>query len=169
MRLGQPPQGRPDVHSRDSLMSTMVWSHTTRLGAMRGRHVSIVIHRPAEVVYDFAADPATLPRWAAGLATGEVRIDDDELVVDSPMGRVRVRFVPRNVLGVLDHEVTLPDGTRIGNPLRVLPHPHGAEVVFTIRDLVDDPTEFTRDAEMVAADLDRLRHLLEGHASPDEA
>ena len=56
-------------------------------------------------------------------------------MVHSPTGCVRVRFVPHNSLGVLDHQVTLPDGTTTANSLRVLPHPDGAEVVFTIRQL----------------------------------
>ncbi|WP_348542374.1 L-lactate permease [Dietzia kunjamensis] len=70
------------------------------------------------------------------------------VVVDSPMGRVSARFLPRNELGVLDHEVTLSDGTVTYNPLRVVPHPEGAEVVFTLRGV--DDGEFERDAAMVA-------------------
>ena len=76
------------------------------------------------------------------------------------MGRVSVRFVPRNELGVLDHEVTLSDGTVTYNPLRVVPHPEGAEVIFTLRGVDDD--EFERDAAMVAEDLARLRAVFEG-------
>lgn len=133
---------------------------------MRSRHVSVVIHRPVDEVCDVAGDPARLPGWASGLARGEATIDDDELVVESPMGGVRVRFVPGNELGVLDHEVTLPDGSRVYNPLRVLPHPHGAEVVFSVRQLSDDDDEFERDCAMVAADLDRLARLLEGRSEP---
>lgn len=129
---------------------------------MRSRHLSVVVHRPVDEVYGLAGDPTRLPEWAAGLATGEATIHDDEFVVESPMGRVRVRFVDRNPLGVLDHEVTLPDGTRVHNPMRVLPHPAGAEVVFSIRQLEDDDDEdFERDCAMVAADLGRLRRLLE--------
>lgn len=101
---------------------------------MRSRHVGGVIHRRAGEVYDLAGDPARLPEWAAGLATGEALLDD-ELVVDSPMGRVRVHFAPPNELGVLDHGVALPAGSSTHNPLQVLPHPHGAEVVLSVRHL----------------------------------
>lgn len=96
---------------------------------MRSRHVSVVVRRSPEEVYAYAADPDHLPRWAAGLASGAVTREGDELLVDSPMGRVRVRFVPRNDLGVLDHEVVTPDGTATLNPLRVVAYPDGAEVV----------------------------------------
>lgn len=135
---------------------------------MRSRHVSIEIDRTPAAVYSLARDLRRLPEWAAGLAAGEPTvIDDDELVVDSPMGRVGVRFVPRNALGVLDHEVTLPDGTTTVNPLRILPHPVGAEVVFTLRQLDAGDDEFDRDAAMVADDLTRLRGLLEPAPAPD--
>ncbi|MBP0685479.1 SRPBCC family protein, partial [Mycobacterium tuberculosis] len=69
---------------------------------MRTRHLAVVIRRSPDEVYALAADPAHLPSWAAGLAAGEVRSDGDTLVVDSPMGEVRVRFTPTNSFGVLD-------------------------------------------------------------------
>lgn len=83
------------------------------------------------------------------------------MVVDSPMGRVEVEFVPRNEHGVLDHDVTLPSGEQVRNHMRVLSHPDGAEVVFTLRQLGRSAEEFERDRQMVAADLDQLKGLLE--------
>lgn len=133
---------------------------------MTSRHLSVVIHSSPEAVYALASDPSRLPDWAAGLAEGAAEISHDTLVVDSPMGRVSVRFVPRNDLGVLDHEVTLPDGSVTYNPLRVVPHPEGAEVVFTIRQQDMDDDDFDRDSRMVAADLDRLKLLAENEGNP---
>ena len=69
----------------------------------------------AAEVYAWVRDPAHLPLWAAGLATG-IRRERGEWVADSPMGRVLVRFVPVNEYGVLDHDVVLPDGTTTTNP-----------------------------------------------------
>jgi len=128
---------------------------------MRSRHLSRVIAASPQSVYAFAADPAHLPLWAAGLARAEVEVRGDALVVQSPMGEVTVRFVPRNDLGVLDHDVTLPSGTVVTNPLRVLPHPDGAEVLFTVRQIELTDEEFERDCQLVAQDLERLRDLLE--------
>lgn len=123
------------------------------------RHISVVIPRPAEEVYAFARDPQNLVHWAAGLATG-VRFDGDDLLTDSPMGEVRVRFAPDNPFGVLDHDVTLPDGTVVNNPLRVLTHPDGAEVLFTVRRLGASDADFARDCATVLADLERLRSVM---------
>lgn len=131
---------------------------------MRSIHVSTVIHRDPQAVYAFARDVDNLPRWAAGLASSTVRrgeADADTLIAESPMGTVRFTFVAENDLGVLDHDVELPDGTVVHNPLRVLAHPEGAEVVFTLRQLTMTDEEFARDAAMVEADLERLRSLLQ--------
>ena len=130
------------------------------------QHVSVSIHRsPAEVVA-YAGDPANLPAWAAGLAAG-VRPDGDRWIADSPMGEVTVRFAPANDLGVLDHDVTLPDGMIVHNPLRVLPNDDGSEVVFTAfrRDGMDDAA-FAADRAAILADLQRLRGILEAAGTP---
>ena len=128
---------------------------------MKSRHISCVIAATPDRVYDFAADPDNLPKWAEGLAKADVKRDGDDLVVESPMGVVRVRFVPRNAYGVVDHDVTLPSGTTVKNPLRVIAHPEGAEVIFTIRQLELTDDDFDRDCQMVAADLANLKRILE--------
>ncbi|SDB80427.1 Polyketide cyclase / dehydrase and lipid transport [Raineyella antarctica] len=135
---------------------------------MRSRHVSQVIHRDPGAVYDLAADVDNLPRWAAGLAKGELLREGDDLVVESPMGRVTLRFTERNPYLILDHDVTLPSGVVVHNPMRVLPHPEGAEVVFTIRQFEMTDAEFDRDIEAVAADLRRLQELAEA-SWPEES
>ncbi|MGO2466845.1 MAG: SRPBCC family protein [Microbacterium gubbeenense] len=127
---------------------------------MQSRHLSIVVPASVDDVYGFASDPRNLPRWAAGLAQSEVELRGEDLVVQSPMGEVLVRFAPRNALGILDHDVVLPSGTVVTNPLRVFSHPDGAEVVFTVRQIELTDEEFERDCGMVAADLARLRELV---------
>jgi len=128
------------------------------------RHVSTVVAADPKRVYAFAGDPRNLIRWAAGLG-GAVEGADGRLVVDGPLGRVTVRFAPPNEFGVLDHDVELPSGVTVHNPLRVLAHPAGAEVVFTLRWLDGVSKEdFESDASTVAADLERLRELVETEA-----
>lgn len=128
------------------------------------RHVSTFVARPAGAVYAIAADPQRLPEWAAGLAGAEVVADGDQWATDSPMGRVRFAFVPRNDLGVLDHTVTLPDGEQVLNPMRVVPVDDATcEVLFSVRQragMSDD--DLDRDAEAVARDLATLKNLAEG-------
>lgn len=121
-----------------------------------------MVHRPPDEVYEVAADPDNLVRWAAGLAQTPVRREGDALVLDSPAGPVRIVFAERNAYGVLDHDVTTPDGVTTNNPMRVLAHPEGSEVLFTIRQLAMTDDELERDAGLVQADLERLRALVEG-------
>jgi hypothetical protein len=130
---------------------------------MVSTHVGVVIDATRDAVYAFVRDPRTLPTWAAGLADGEVEVaEDDRLVLDSPMGRISVRFAPHNEYGVLDHDVTLPSGEVVNNPLRVVVHPDGAEIVFTVRQGDASDEDFARDVRAVEADLQRLKGLLEG-------
>jgi len=123
--------------------------------------VALVTTAAPERVYEIAADPSLLPRWAHGLAEAEPRVRADGVVeVDSPYGVVTVAFVPRNDLGVLDHIVTLPDGTSVLNPLRVVAHPGGSEIVFTVRRTPGTSAqEHEADAAAVLRDLETLAGL----------
>lgn len=124
-------------------------------------HLTVHVDRSAEEVYRFAADPAHLPQWAAGLGSS-IEERDGRWLADSPMGEVEVRFAPENAYGVLDHDVTLPDGTTVTNPLRVLPDGAGCEVVFTLRRGPGVTEEaFDADAAAVRTDLATLKALME--------
>ncbi|QIK76638.1 SRPBCC family protein [Nocardioides piscis] len=126
------------------------------------RHISIVVERPASEVYDFAADPLNLPQWAAGLADAEVTRVGDSWVTESPMGPVSFTFAPPNGFGVLDHDVTLPSGQVVHNPLRVIADGSRCEVVFTLRQRPEtSDEEFERDADAVARDLTALKSVVE--------
>jgi hypothetical protein len=118
----------------------------------KSRHIGVWINATPDAVYALASDPAELPRWAAGLA-------------DPSLSDAVVDFAPQNEFGVLDHEVRLPSGEAVYNPMRVIPGSTGesaCEVVFTLRRRpgVTD-AEFEADAAAVAADLETLRGLLE--------
>jgi len=125
-------------------------------------HVATSIERPAAEVYAFVMEPTNLPQWAAGLAGGAVTREGDQLVVESPMGRVTVRFVASNPFGVADHDVTLPSGEVVTNPFRIVPNGDGCDALFTVRRR-DGMTaaQLAADVDAVTADLERLRDLLE--------
>ncbi|KQY29606.1 polyketide cyclase [Caulobacter sp. Root487D2Y] len=125
------------------------------------RPITVSIARPAAEVYAFARRPESFPKWAAGLGAGLTR-DGDRWIAHGPDGDVQVRFSPENVHGVLDHWVTLPDGTELSIPLRVVANGDGAEVTLTLfRPPGMDDAAFERDQGMVAQDLARLKALLE--------
>ena len=129
--------------------------------ATESRHIGERIGRPAGEVYDYASDPVNLPRWAPGLGSS-VEKSGGRWFVQTSMGRVGFAFVPRNEYGVLDHDVTLPSGEVVYNPMRVIADGHDCEVVFTLRRRPGmSDAEFSEDAGAVAADLARLRRILE--------
>jgi hypothetical protein len=75
---------------------------------------------------------------------------------------VRVRFVERNALGVLDHDVLPESGATVHVPMRVIPNGSGSEVVFTLfRAPNVSDQKFSEDASWVEKDLNTLKRLLE--------
>lgn len=146
----------PPAGDSTDVRSTFVRTHPARV-------IAETIDLPADAVYDFACVPANLPQWASGLATG-ISEEPGGWYADSPMGRIRVELAPRNALRVLDHDVTLPDGQRFHNAMRVTPSGDGCVVAFVLLrmpDVTDD--DFERDAAHVARDLRTLKALLENH------
>ena len=126
------------------------------------KHISISINCPAKEVYRFASNPENLPKWAAGVSS-TVRKAGDDWVTDSPMGEVRIKFAEENTFGILDHYVTLPDGLKFYNPMRVFPNDDGCEVVFTLyRQHNATDKQFDDDARMIETDLRKLKELMEG-------
>jgi uncharacterized membrane protein len=130
------------------------------------RHVSVSISRPPGAVYGFAAKIENLPKWAAGLGS-TIRNVGGEWIAEGPLGKVEVRFVERNSLGVLDHDVVLESGATVHNPVRVVPNGAGSEVIFTLLRQPDvSADQFLEDAKAVERDLRTLKVLLEEMAPP---
>lgn len=123
--------------------------------------IAVAIARTPPEVYEFVADPANLPRWATGLGSS-VEMVGGELLAQSPQGPVKIRFAPRNALGVLDHYVSLASGEEIYVPMRVVANGSGSEVLLTIYHRPGvTAADFQRDLEWVRRDLLALQKLLE--------
>lgn len=123
-------------------------------------HVSVDV--PWTVAYEFAHRPENMKLWAAGLAAG-LRPDGDSWIGDGgALGEIRVRFVPQNRFGVIDHDVTLPDGTVVHNAFRIIPNGDGAEAMFALVRQPDmDDAAFEADAAAILRDLETLKSLVE--------
>jgi hypothetical protein len=126
------------------------------------RYISIAIDRSPGQVYEIASRPENLPRWAQGLAGAIKPNADGSWAATSPMGEVTVRFASNNPYGVLDHDVTLPSGETVHNPMRVVPNARGSEVAFTLfRRPGTTDAAFEKDAAAVTRDLAALKALVE--------
>jgi predicted GNAT family acetyltransferase len=96
----------------------------------RAHTVSVAISVAPEAVYIYASDPMNLPEWVPGFVkTIEQR--GDAWVAESSLGPATFRFVPKNTLGVLDHQLELASGT-FYSPMRVIANGTGSEVLFTV-------------------------------------
>lgn len=125
------------------------------------KQVSISINRSVKDVYDFASDPMNMSKWAKGLSQSVLKKSGNEWIAESSMGTVKIKFTEKNTFGVLDHDVTLPSGEVNHNPLRVVKNDKGSEVIFTLYRINHTKEEFEKDAEMVKADLESLKSILE--------
>jgi hypothetical protein len=125
------------------------------------RVVTQSVDVPRDVVYEFARAMENLPRWASGLASG-ISQENGVWFTQSPMGRVKVAMAPRNEFGVLDHDVSLPNGVTVHNAFRVTPAGEGSILSFVVLRLPEVTAEaFEKDVAHVASDLSALKRLLE--------
>ena len=125
------------------------------------RTLSVSIDSHPGKVYGYISDPENLPRWATAFCKS-VRKSDAGWIVDTPQGPMKVRFVEKNDLGVLDHYVNPAPGVEVYVPMRVLSNGSGSEVIFTLFRLPDISDEkYAEDGGLVERDLRTLKSILE--------
>ena len=125
------------------------------------RRLTVAIDRSAAEAYEFLSAPENFPKWASGLAA-TLRPAGEDWIAETSEGPALVRFSERNGYGVLDHSVTLPRGTTVYVPLRVVEREGGCELVLTLfRPPGMSDERFAADAQWVTRDLDAAKRLLE--------
>ena len=129
---------------------------------LKAKTLSVSIDCSPSELARFVSNPLNLPKWAPAFCKA-VRRSGDDWIVDTPGGPVRVHFVNRNDMGVMDHTVVVEAGEEITVPMRVLANGTGSEVLLTMFQLpgISDD-QFAQDAEMVARDLQSLKLVMEG-------
>ncbi|QDO99327.1 SRPBCC family protein [Ferrovibrio terrae] len=134
----------------------------TATAALPCKHLSVSIPQPFERVNAFLSDPANWTLWASGL--GEMQFDaarDVWTAQQDGVGVVTIVFTPPNAFGILDHRVTLPDGSVVIMPVRAMANGDSTELVLTLfrQPGMDDAT-WKRDEEWVKKDLERLKKII---------
>ncbi|MBS4048884.1 MAG: hypothetical protein KG075_21240 [Alphaproteobacteria bacterium] len=131
-------------------------SDTTR-STLPCKHLSVSIPKSYDAVYGFLRDPETWKLWASGL--GEMRHDAARGVwtAEQESGQATIVFSPPNADGILDHRVTLPDGSEVYVPMRAIANGDHTEIMLTLfrQPGMADAT-WARDEEWVRKDLERL-------------
>ncbi len=130
------------------------------------RIIHISIDRPWREVYVYVAKPENMQFWASGLAAGLKQEGNYWIGDGGPIGKIRVQFSPDNPYGILDHTVTMEDGTVVDNAMRVVANGSGSEVMFVLLRRPDmDEQALESDAAHVLKDLEALKTLMEGQSS----
>lgn len=124
------------------------------------KNISVSINRPADEVYQFASDPEHFPQWIAFIHS--MTKQGDIWIGKTDQGDIKIKFAPQNDFGVIDHEVTFPNGEIFHNPMRAIANNKGCEFTFTLfRMPGKTDQEFNEDAKAVTADLQKLKEVLE--------
>jgi hypothetical protein len=109
-------------------------------------------------VYEAVWRPEDFPKWASGLSKSTLSRDGDGWKAEGPEGSIRITFTDHNTFGVMDHYVTVGDGSVIYVPLRIIRNGEGAEVLFTLfRQPGMSDEKFAADAKWVGRDLLALK------------
>lgn len=125
------------------------------------RTLTIHIRRPFDAVNDFVAEPQNFAKWAAGLGHGLKQVEG-KWVAHTPQGPIVISFTPKNMFGVLDHQVYLNDGTKVYVPMRAVKNEEGTDIIFTLfRQPGMDDSHYAHDITLVQKDLRTLKQLLE--------
>lgn len=125
------------------------------------KNISISINTPNEKVYQYVSNPENFPEWLAFLKKITQK-SDTIWNAETDLGNIEIFISPKNEFGVVDHIVTLPNGSQINNILRVIKNNDGSEVIFTLFHLPEKTEkEFNDDAGLVSADLKTLKSILE--------
>ena len=131
------------------------------MALLKSRTLSISIDCNPKKAYEFILNPVNLPKWAKGLS-GSIKKVGEDWIAESPMGSVKVKFADKNKFGILDHDVTLPSGIKVSNPMRVMPNGNGSEIIFTLFQQPDMSDEdYARDIGLVQQDLQNLKTIME--------
>jgi hypothetical protein len=128
---------------------------------LESQTISISINRNWNEVYEAVWRPESFPAWASGLSKSSLSRDGDKWKAEGPEGSVQIAFTDHNAFGVMDHYVTLGDGSVVYVPLRVIRNGDGAEVMLTLfRQPGMSDTKFAEDAEWIGRDLLALKKLV---------
>ena len=122
--------------------------------------LSVLINRNWHEVYEAIWRPEDFPKWASGLSKSALTRTGDEWKADGPAGPVTIEFTGHNEYGVMDHSVTLANGTVVYVPLRVIRNGADTEVLLTLQrqaDMTDE--QYAADVEWVRHDLLALKGL----------
>lgn len=124
------------------------------------KNISISINRSAGEVYQFASNAENFPKWVDFIDS--ISKQGDIWIAKTKLGSMKIKFAASNDFGIIDHEVTFPNGEIVNNPMRAIANNNGCEFTFTLfRMPGKTDSEFNEDAAAVTKDLQNLKEIME--------
>jgi hypothetical protein len=125
------------------------------------RNIHNSIDKSVAEVYQFVSNPENFPKWVKFVKS--ISKQGDSWVAESELGTIKIKFAPKNEFGIIDHDVTLPNGETVTNHMRVIRNNEGSEFIFSLfRMPGSTDQEYEADAKAVMADLQKLKEIIEG-------
>lgn len=127
---------------------------------------AVTLDASVDEVFDFLADPASLPRWAVGFCRSIRPDTNDRWIVTTAQGDVSIRYRTDRTLGVIDFYLSPAPGMEAAAFSRVVPNGDGAEYVFTQFQFQGMPDEaFEQQVHALVEELQVLRGVMRARAA----
>jgi hypothetical protein len=91
---------------------------------------SVSLAASSAQVFDFIADPESLPLWAVGFCR-RIRRESATWIVTTAQGDVPIRFATNRAAGTIDFYFSPAPAVEVAAFSRVVPNGEGSEYVFT--------------------------------------
>ena len=98
---------------------------------MKSKILTISINCDPKKAYEFVSNLENMPKWATTFCRS-IKKSNEEWIIETLQGPIKIKIAPKNDFGILDHTVTPTPGVEIYVPMRVVPNGQGSEVVFTL-------------------------------------
>jgi hypothetical protein len=136
----------------------------------RSDSYSVSVNAPPAFVWATLANVEDWPRFSP-FALRVNQLSPTRYEVTSPQGPVILTSNFVEDLGLLDHTVTLRDGTDVFIPYRVTPNHRGSELIMTnVKSPGDSMAEYEEQLAWMRTELDQARqHVEERYALAAEA
>lgn len=127
----------------------------------RSDSYSVSIDAPPAFVWATLAKVADWPHFSP-FARQVKQLSPTEYEVTSPQGPVMLTSNFVEDLRLLDHTVTLPDGTEVFIPYRVAPNHRGSELIMTnVKSPDDSMAEYEEQLSWMRTELDQAKQHVE--------
>jgi hypothetical protein len=128
--------------------------------------LTVQISRPWQEVFEFVADPATMPQWAIHNVRSIRPLGDGVWEIETPRGAGHLIPSFEETHGILDHAFVDPREGRWDVPARVVPAGAGESVyMITLAKPAAMPEEaFAQGMTLVQDELQAMKRILERDA-----